>query len=123
MAEVVVIEDDPQISALLVAHFTKRGDSVTSFGRAQTALEHLGGPGANTELVMVDLGLPDMSGFEFIVKARAQKASAETIIVVISARTGLQERARALDVGADDFVEKPFNLKAVEKKVRGLLDS
>lgn len=122
MANVVVIEDDPEISTLLVAHFRKKGDQVTAFGQAKNALAYLKNGVELPAIVLVDLGLPDMSGFEFISRLRHDEGMPDVPVIVISARAGLQEHARVLDVGGDDFVEKPFSLKVVDRKVRALLD-
>ena len=122
MARLVVIDDDEEVSKMIVHHFERRlGHEVQTFGQAEPALQHLVKNPGSTDLVLVDLGLPDISGFEFISKVRDSEGGRDVPIVVVSARTGLQERARALDVGADAFIEKPFSLKLVEKKVQALL--
>lgn len=123
MARIVVIEDDDEVSKMIAHHFKKRlGSDVVTFGQAKLALDHLLEVRDPPALILVDLGLPDLSGFEFISRVR-QGGLSGVPIVVITARAGLQERARALDVGADDFVEKPFSLKALEQKVKKFLEA
>ncbi len=124
MAHVVVVEDDPEICKMLVTHFEKKGDTVRTFGQAKHALEFLAHelPAGADAILLTDLGLPDMSGFELITRLRNDEGMPDIPVIVISARSGLQEHARVLDVGADDFIDKPFSLKAIDKKVRALLE-
>lgn len=123
MAHVIVVEDDPEICKMLVAHFRKKGDTVHAFGQAKQALKFITDEVSDdaNAIVLTDLGLPDMSGFEFITRLRSDEGMPDLPVIVISARSGLQEHARVLDVGADIFIEKPFSLKAIDKKVRELL--
>ena len=125
MAHVIVVEDDAEICKILSAHFQKKGDTAHVFGSALPALAFLKDrlPADAPCILLVDLGLPDISGFELITRLRSDEGMPDIPVLVISARSGLQERARVLDVGGDDFVEKPFSLRQLEEKVRTLLSS
>jgi len=110
---VLVVEDERTLLRALAMNLTARGYEVTeadSGTRALTATaakEH--------DVILLDLGLPDISGLDVI---RGVRAYATTPIVVLSARTATAEKVAALDLGADDFVTKPFSIDELLARLR-----
>ena len=71
------------------------------------------------ELVILDLGLPRMSGFEVLKRLRARRSTVPVIIVTV--RDALNDRVQGLDLGADDYLTKPFHLSELEARIRALI--
>ncbi|MGN6226128.1 response regulator [Dyella sp. KULCS107] len=114
---ILIAEDDPAIAAAITASLRQGGhavDHVTSGAQADTALRD----GAH-DLLVLDLGLPALDGSEVLHRLR-QRGSGVPVLV-ITAREGLNERVRVLDLGADDYLVKPFALAEFEARVRALL--
>jgi DNA-binding response OmpR family regulator len=116
MAQIVLIEDDVEIRRLVADALAAQGHDVES---AAVALEGLqltvkGKP----DLVVMDLGLPDLDGTELL---RMIRAVSQVPIIVITARGGDDVVIRTLDSGADDYLVKPFSVAQLEARVRALL--
>ena len=116
MAQVVLIEDDVDIRRLVADALAAQGHDVES---AAAALEGLqltvkGKP----DLVVMDLGLPDLDGTELL---RMIRAVSQVPIIVITARGADEVVVRTLDSGADDYLVKPFSVAQLEARVRALL--
>ncbi|AMO24128.1 two-component system response regulator KdpE [Ramlibacter solisilvae] len=116
MAEVLVVEDDSSISQFVCASLSAAGMRPrAAHDAAQAQRELATGP---CELLIVDLGLPDMDGVELIGLVR-QRLS--TPILVLSARTQEAQKIAALDAGADDYLTKPFGVGELLARVRAML--
>ena len=114
--EILIVEDDPQIRRFLRATLAAEG---YRFHEAVTAEEAISQAAARQpDLVLLDLGLPDMDGLEVI---RRVRATSSTPIVVLSARGHEQDKIDALDLGADDFVGKPFAVGELMARIRAAL--
>lgn len=114
---ILIAEDDPAIAAAITASLRQGGhavDHVTSGAQADTALRD-----GSHDLLVLDLGLPALDGSEVLHRLR-QRGSGVPVLV-ITAREGLNERVRVLDLGADDYLVKPFALAEFEARVRALL--
>lgn len=113
MTRVLIVEDERPLRRALAMNLTARGYEVTEAGTATAAL----GAAASDEydVILLDLGLPDLSGMEVI---RAVRAYATTPIIVLSARTGSSDKVAALDLGADDYVTKPFSIDELLARLR-----
>lgn len=116
-ATVLVVEDDPSISLGLRINLEAEGYSVLVAGDGETALAEIfsGRP----DLVLLDLMLPGMNGFEVIQATRREGYALP--IIVLSARTGEMDKVTGLELGAEDFVSKPFSLAELLARVRGAL--
>ena len=105
MTRVLVIDDEPQILRALRINLSVRGyDVVTAATGAQAlhaAAEH------KPDVVVLDLGLPDMSGIDVLAGLRGWLTAP---VIVLSARTDSADKVEALDAGADDYVTKPFGM-------------
>lgn len=113
MTRVLVVDDEPQIRRVLTLNLSTRGyDVVTAQDGAEALREATRHP---PDVVVLDLGLPDFDGFHVIRKLRIWTT---TPIVVLSARTGSDDKVRALDLGADDYVQKPFDMAELLARLR-----
>lgn len=113
---VLVIDDDPEVRALLVRALERDGHSIVEahdLGSARSALAQ-----APADVVVLDLGLPDGSGIDLCRTLRAERDGVP--VLVITARSEVSMRIQALDAGADDFLGKPFALVELRARVRVL---
>ena len=110
----LIVDDEPKIRAVVrqaLEHEVERVLEGVSTGRAAIATAETERP----ELVILDLGLPDMDGLEV---CRAIRTWSSAPILILSARTGEDDKARILDAGADDYVTKPFSTVELRARVR-----
>jgi two-component system, OmpR family, KDP operon response regulator KdpE len=115
-ARILVIDDEPQIHRFLQPALEAAGYQVE---RAENAAEGLRLAAARApDLVLLDLGLPDLDGQAVLTKLRA---FSRVPVIVLSARDRETEKIAALDAGADDYVEKPFGLGELLARIRGAL--
>jgi len=117
MARVLVVEDEEDIAFPLVRTLEREGYTVTWVEDGETALAQL--QKEQEDVVILDLGLPDMDGLEVCRKAR--DAGYEGAIMIVTARGGELDRVVGLDYGADDYLAKPFGLAELQARVRALL--
>ncbi|MCY4755595.1 response regulator [Pelomonas aquatica] len=113
----LLIEDDLDLGRSLQAAFRQQGLSCEWLRRAQDAPPRLADVAA--DCVLLDLGLPDASGFDLL--ARWRRADATTPVIVITARTALENRLAGLDGGADDFVLKPFAIPELVSRIHAVV--
>jgi DNA-binding response OmpR family regulator len=116
-AGILVVEDDPAVSAVLRRVLRRIDPAVVCVGTGREALAHLATGG--TGLVVLDLGLPDLDGREVCRTARSRGFTGA--ILVVSARYGADVPSLALAAGADDFMAKPFTAAGLESRARALL--
>jgi two-component system KDP operon response regulator KdpE len=110
---VLVVDDDPQILRALRINLTAHGYHVLLAPDGGSALRTAAD--GHPDVVVLDLGLPDMDGTEVIEGLRGWTS---VPIIVLSARTGSNDTVRALDVGADDYVTKPFGMAELLARLR-----
>ena len=116
MAQLLLVEDDAAIRGALIRALTERGHAVTSQPSAMTAIQHvLDSP---PDLILLDLGLPDLDGYEAL---RMMRAITSVPVVVVTARDDEAEIIRVLDAGADDYVVKPFGAGQIDARIRAVL--
>ena len=117
MARVLLVEDDPSLARGLSALLRQAGYSVDIAGDGETAFElALSEPYA---LITLDIGLPELDGFEVLRRWRARKL--KTPVLILTARDAIGDRVTGLDLGADDYLLKPFEPSELEARVRALL--
>jgi DNA-binding response OmpR family regulator len=113
---VLVVEDEEDIAFPLVRTLEREGYDVEWVESGQKALDTLA---TKPDLVILDLGLPDIDGLE--VCRRAREADFAGAIMIVTARAGELDRVVGLDYGADDYLAKPFGLAELQARVRALL--
>ena len=116
MTSILAIEDDPSIRAALERGLVERGHTVQTAGTGIAGLEAV--LGERPDLVLLDLGLPDVDGLTVIGMIRA---ASSVPIIVITAVDDDPTMVRALDSGADDYVVKPFRLDQVTARIRAVM--
>ena len=115
-ARLLLIDDEPQILRALLPALTAAGYAVETAATGEDALSQMAG--APCDVVILDLGLPDMDGKQVIQKMREWS---DAPIIVLSARDLESEKIAALDLGADDFVNKPVGVGELLARVRASL--
>jgi two-component system, OmpR family, KDP operon response regulator KdpE len=114
---ILVVEDEPPLRRLLRTSLSAQGYRILEAGTGQGALDGLARDAP--EVVLLDLGLPDLDGLEVIRRIRA--SGSKTPIIVISSRGDERGKVRALDLGADDYVTKPFGMAELLARIRTAL--
>lgn len=115
MAAVLVVEDERDIRELLRRYLERAGHSVVTSASGAEALRLL--ETAPPDLVLLDLGLPDVDGTEVLRAAREPRIP----VIVLTARASVEDRIRGLELGADDYVVKPFSPTEVVLRVQAVL--
>ena len=115
-AKVVVIEDEPQIRRFVCEAVGKTGCQAVEASTGHQGLELIAA--GEIALAILDLGLPDMDGVEFI---RVLRRWSALPVLILSARSDEQDKIEALDAGADDYLTKPFGVGELQARLRVLL--
>ncbi|CAM3706284.1 response regulator transcription factor [Isoptericola cucumis] len=111
----LVVEDDQHVAAALVSVLRRHGFDVVHAADGASALAALD---PRTDLVLLDLALPDLDGFEV---CRRIRAVSEVPVIMVTARTRLDARVRGLRMGADDYVTKPYDMPEVLARIDAVL--
>jgi len=114
--KVLVVDDEPPIRRLLRAGLGTQGYQTLDAPNAKAALDLMSD---KPDLVILDLGLPDMQGLDLLRQIRAQRE--DVPIVVLSSRGDETAKVEALDLGADDYVTKPFGMEELLARIRAAL--
>jgi len=115
---ILFVEDNPDLRSLVIGHLASRGFAVDGVGRSDDASAAMAA--ARYDLMLLDLGLPDGDGSCLVEEAR-RLSEGLLPVVILTARDGLAERIRLLNLGADDFILKPFDLSELEARIRAVL--
>jgi two-component system phosphate regulon response regulator PhoB len=118
-AQILVVEDERDIAALVGYHLTKEGYRVRTAGSGPEALEEL--MRERPDLIVLDLMLPGLSGFDLLGELRRRPEMADTPVIVLTARRDEIDRIKGLELGADDYVTKPFSPQELVLRVAAVL--
>jgi DNA-binding response OmpR family regulator len=114
-----LVEDDPDLSTTLTIALERDGYTVARFATGREGLEGiLDNP---PDLVILDLNLPDLDGLGVCRELRETPAVADLPIIILTARVTESDRVLGLDLGADDYITKPFSLRELRSRIRALL--
>jgi two-component system, OmpR family, phosphate regulon response regulator PhoB len=118
-ARILVVEDERDIVALVAYHLTKEGYRVRTAGGGAEALEAVAGD--RPDLIVLDLMLPGLSGYDVLAELRQRGETADVPVIVLTARRDEADRIRGLELGADDYVTKPFSPHELVLRVAAVL--
>lgn len=117
-SRILVVEDDPDIAELVEHHLSRAGYETSVVGTGTEALEQIR---RRPDLVVLDLMLPGLSGFEICRLMRGDPQTASVPIIMLTARAEEEARVQGLDLGADDYVTKPFSPRELVARLRAVL--
>jgi two-component system alkaline phosphatase synthesis response regulator PhoP len=120
LTRILVVDDEMDIAGLIKHSLERAGDvevDIVNSGDAalKSVTDHL------PDLMILDLNLPVLSGTDVCRLVRAKPATAKLPIIMLTARTGESDRVSGLDLGADDYITKPFSLRELGARVRAVL--
>jgi len=116
---VLVVEDEPDIAALIAYQLTREGFRVRTVGNGHEALEAIGRE--VPDLVVLDRMLPGLSGDEVLDRMKAEPATKAVPVLMLTARREQEDRIRGLELGADDYLTKPFSPRELVLRALAIL--
>ncbi len=116
MLKILVVEDEPEIARLLRSYLEREGYAVVLARDGEAALRAF--EETRPDLVVLDLMLPRLDGWQVM---RAIREASSTPVIMLTARDGVEDRVAGLELGADDYVTKPFSPREVVARVRAVL--
>jgi DNA-binding response OmpR family regulator len=119
MSRILLVEDDPEIARISQAYLSAAGYLVRHVTTGEDALLLL--ESQTMQLVLLDVGLPDMTGFDVAKRVRASERNANIPIIMLTALDSEQDKVKGLNVGADDYVTKPFSPNELVARVGAML--
>jgi len=118
-SRVLIVEDEPDIRELVVHHLKREGYQVSAASSGEEALRQV--QAAPPDLVILDLMMPAMNGLEVCRRLRQDPVTASLPIVMLTAKGDEVDRVLGLEIGADDYIVKPFSPKELLARVRAVL--
>ncbi len=116
---ILVVDDEPEIVALVAYHLAKAGYRVSTASNGEDALD--AARREHPDLIVLDLMLPGMSGFDILEQLRAEEGTRDVAVLMLTARREEPDRIRGLELGADDYLTKPFSLAELVLRVGAIL--
>ena len=117
--KIYVIEDDEDINELLIYNLSKENFEVKSFLNSLDALESL--KHEKPDLILLDIMLPDIDGIEVCKRLRASEEYKDIPIIMLTAKSTEIDKVVGLELGADDYITKPFSFKELVARIRAIL--
>ncbi len=117
---ILVVDDEPEIHAVLGKLLSREGFEVDSAYSADEAYQSI--DSAKPDLMILDIMMPKVSGIEVCNKVKADPATNDILILIVSARDAQADRIDGLKHGADDYVSKPFHLRSLVRKIEHMLE-
>jgi DNA-binding response OmpR family regulator len=119
MADILVVEDEDNIAVALDFLLTRDGHQHARLATGTGAVDHI--RATRPDLVLLDVMLPDVSGYQIVQEVRADPDLAGTKVLMMTARGSVVERRKGLALGADGFIAKPFELAELRAEMARLL--
>jgi len=119
VATILIVEDEPDIQELIAYNLEKAGHEAVRAESAERALELI--RESLPHLVIIDWMLPGMDGIELARRLRWEKRTADIPLIIVTARGAEQDKLTGLDIGADDYVTKPFSPRELNARVKAVL--
>jgi len=114
---ILVVEDEKDLNNIITKHLKKNNFSVDSVFNGEEALEYL--EYGAYDLIVLDIMLPKVNGYEVVKKLRENKN--ETAVLMLTARDSIDDKIKGLDLGADDYLIKPFDFGELLARIRALV--
>ena len=121
MQQILIVEDDADIAESLRYNFEREGFRPILAESGEKGLRLALDERNSPSLIILDLMLPGMSGMELCRRLRRESSTEKTPIIMLTAKTAETDRIAGLDIGADDYIVKPFSVKEVVARVRAVL--
>lgn len=121
MPHLLLLEDDTEIRLGLEQHLRREGFSLTSVGTGREALQALGVAGLRLDAALLDLSLPDMDGLDVLRAIRTHASHRSLPVLLVTARSEEIDRVLGLELGADDYISKPFSTRELAARLRAIL--
>jgi two-component system, OmpR family, phosphate regulon response regulator PhoB len=118
-ANILLVEDEPAIQELIAANLTRAGHTVMRAADAEIALRIV--RDALPDLVLLDWMLPGISGIELARRLRAEERTRTIPIIMLTARSDEQDKVSGLEIGADDYITKPFSPRELVARIKAVL--
>lgn len=115
--KIIVVDDEPHITNLIYLSFDKNKYEVIRLYSARECLRYIE-KNDSPDIFIIDLIMPIIDGFELCEKLRIKKETSQTPIIILSAKGHVNDKINAIDVGADDYITKPFDPNEVELRVK-----
>jgi len=119
LTRVLLIENDPEVMRFICRHLLAEGYEVEATESGSEGLALALSSNRSYELILLAIMLPDISGYDILEDLRGQKVS--TPVMVISGLTRVEEVVKGLDLGADDYLRKPFDKREMTARIRAIL--
>ena len=116
---IIIVEDDESIRTMLNYYFSSLNYPVMAFESGEAMFAEL--DGVKPELCILDIMLPGMDGMEILRRLRAAAATARTPVIMLTARAAEMDKVAGLELGADDYIAKPFGLMELQARVKAVL--
>lgn len=120
MAKVLVVDDEPNIVLSIEFLMEQAGFEVVTAEDGEQALARV--DDTQPDLLLLDISLPGISGFDVLERLRSQEATAQLPIIMLTAHGRDVEREKGMALGADDYITKPFSTQSLVEKVKALLN-
>ncbi len=113
--KVLVVDDDPQVYRIVSRLLNEDIYEVYAASQGKEALEKI--PQLKPDMVLLDLMMPEMSGVEVCAKIKENPQTQNIIVFILSAKDGQIDRRKCFEVGADDYISKPFHIDSLARKI------
>ncbi|MBS1785829.1 MAG: response regulator transcription factor [Acidobacteria bacterium] len=120
MPAILLLEDDADIRSGMEQHLKREGFTVSAYATGMDALKAIQAPGCKLDVALLDLTLPDMDGLDVLRAIRGGRMRALPVVLV-TARNEEIDRILGLELGADDYISKPFSVREMVARVRAIL--
>ena len=118
MSRALVVDDSRAMRSILSKALVEFGFEVAQAGNGREALETIDREGPTFTLVLLDWNMPEISGIEVLQEFRSRSELSGVRLVMVTTETEIEQMARALEAGADEYVMKPFTREALKDKLR-----
>jgi len=113
---ILIVEDNPKTRKMIQRHLLREGYEITEAENGKTAIELI--EHNQYDVILLDIMMPEMSGLDVCQILRSNPRNASLYIIMITAVKGGEEKVRGLDSGADDYLEKPFDVNEMLARIR-----